>query len=204
MTAAERREVVLAAAVSEFGKYGYERASMFEISRRAGISQAYVFRLFGTKKELFRAAVGRCLAETTDAFRRAAAGLEGEEALRAMAASYAEMEGEHHRLAHWLQASSISDDADVLEVARSGFLELVAFVEAIPGVSSEQASAFLACGALHDLFGALGLDRSRPTIGTTVHRRVQRGLGEGAGGPDPGSHEQGLANAAAQEVDVSV
>ena len=49
----ERREDILDAALQVFAERGYQGASTEEIARRAGISQPYVFRLFGTKKELF-------------------------------------------------------------------------------------------------------------------------------------------------------
>ena len=48
-TADERREEVLAAAVEEFGRAGFHGASTDAIARRAGISQPYLFRLFGSK-----------------------------------------------------------------------------------------------------------------------------------------------------------
>jgi AcrR family transcriptional regulator len=67
LTAADRREAVLEVALVEFAAHGYEGASTEEIARRVGISQPYVFRLFGTKKDLFKAPVGRCLTETLDA-----------------------------------------------------------------------------------------------------------------------------------------
>ena len=61
----------------EFAERGLHGASTEEIARRAGISQPYVFRLFGTKKELYRAVVARCFRETLEMFQRAAEGLRG-------------------------------------------------------------------------------------------------------------------------------
>lgn len=55
----ERREAVLDAAVIEFSEKGLHGASAEAIAGRAGISQPYVFKLFGTKKELFLATVAR-------------------------------------------------------------------------------------------------------------------------------------------------
>ena len=43
---------------------GLHGASTEDIAAAAGISQPYLFRLFGTKKELFLATVERCMAET--------------------------------------------------------------------------------------------------------------------------------------------
>src|ERR671935_1900521 len=87
-TAAERREAVLDAAQVEFAARGLHGASTEEIAKRAGISQPYVFRLFGTKKELFKATVARCFRETLETFQRAAEGQRGEDALHAMGHVY--------------------------------------------------------------------------------------------------------------------
>src|SRR5665213_1750185 len=87
-TADERRVAVLSAAVTEFAKSGYAGTSTDAIAARAGISQPYLFRLFGTKKDLFIATYdlvgGRIIRELTNA----AEGLEGEDALHAMGGAY--------------------------------------------------------------------------------------------------------------------
>src|SRR2546430_15025068 len=89
-TAEERREAVLDAALEEFAARGLHGASTDEVAKRAGISQPYVFRLFGTKKELFKAVIARCFRQTLEAFQRAAEGKRGEEALQAMGKAYVE------------------------------------------------------------------------------------------------------------------
>ena len=61
MTADERREAILEAARGEFASTGFHGTSTETIAERAGISQPYLFRLFGTKKELFIASVRRVL-----------------------------------------------------------------------------------------------------------------------------------------------
>jgi len=53
MTASQRRETVLQAALVEFAARGADGASTKDIAQRAGISQPYLFRLFPTKKALF-------------------------------------------------------------------------------------------------------------------------------------------------------
>src|SRR6266700_7504571 len=87
-TAAARRDEVLDAAMIEFAEHGFEGASTEDIARRAGISQPYLFRLFGTKKELFKAFVARCLREALEMFQRAAEGKRGEDALHAIGHAY--------------------------------------------------------------------------------------------------------------------
>ena len=83
-TAGERREAVLAAALVAFAQGGLYGTSTEDIARAAGISQPYLFRLFGTKKKLFVATVERCMADTLELFRAAAGDRRGEEALEAM------------------------------------------------------------------------------------------------------------------------
>src|SRR3982750_3029665 len=70
----ERREEIFDAALVVFAEQGLHGASTDEIARRAGISQPYVFRLFGTKKELYKAVIARCFRETLETFQRAAGG----------------------------------------------------------------------------------------------------------------------------------
>ena len=85
-----RREEILDAAVGVFAEHGLHGASTEEIAKRAGISQPYVFRLFGTKKELYLAVVTRCFRQTLELMQRAAEGKRGEEALRAIGQAYGE------------------------------------------------------------------------------------------------------------------
>src|SRR3954464_6620236 len=90
-TADERREEILAAAREEFARHGLYGASTDAIARKAGISQPYLFRLFGTKKELFLGCMRQCLDEMHDGFIEAPRGVTGEEALKAIGTMYTEM-----------------------------------------------------------------------------------------------------------------
>src|ERR671934_1786260 len=104
-TAAARRDDVLDAALIEFADHGFEGASTEDIARRAGISQPYLFRLFGTKKELFKASAARCFRETLEMFQHAAEGKRGEEALHAIGTAYMEhLEEDRTRLRSQMQA----------------------------------------------------------------------------------------------------
>src|SRR4029078_10171254 len=87
-TAGRRREAVLEAARYEFAQHGLHGASTDAIARRAGISQPYLFRLFGSKKALVIAVNEQCFQRTLDFFRAAASGTSGREALAAIGAAY--------------------------------------------------------------------------------------------------------------------
>src|SRR3954447_24994271 len=88
LTAAERRDEILDAALIEFAERGLHGTSTERIAKRAGISQPYIFRLFGTKKELFIASVERCMEQMLALFRSSAGGKSGNEALQAIAVAY--------------------------------------------------------------------------------------------------------------------
>src|SRR3989442_10309458 len=94
-SAGERREEILEAAMIEFAEKGLYGTSTDDIARRVGVSQPYLFRLFGTKKELFIAAVERCLEQTLALFRTAAGGKVGEEALHAIGQAYGARAANH-------------------------------------------------------------------------------------------------------------
>src|ERR1700760_4618905 len=57
--ASERRDALIDAAVHEFARGGLHGTPVDKIARRVGVAQPYVFSLFGSKKELFLAAVER-------------------------------------------------------------------------------------------------------------------------------------------------
>src|ERR1044072_7425365 len=111
-TAEERRDEILDAALLEFAERGLHGASTEEIAKKAGISQPYVFRLFGSKKELFKAATARCLRETLETFQRAAEGKRGEEALQALGGADQEVLAGRHRVPLRTQAYAACDDPE--------------------------------------------------------------------------------------------
>ena len=57
----DRRDGVLAAAVEAFLRFGYRKTSMEDVARAASISRPGLYFLFGSKQELFAAAVARAL-----------------------------------------------------------------------------------------------------------------------------------------------
>src|SRR5436309_11357156 len=108
-TAEERREEIVEAAFAEFAERGLHGASTDAIARRAGVSQPYLFRLFGTKKDLFLAAIDRCFRVTHETFLRAAEGKRGQEALRAMGEAYMELLADRQKLLMQMQGHVACD-----------------------------------------------------------------------------------------------
>ena len=156
-TAEERRAAVLEAALTEFGDHGFEGASTDAIARAAGISQPYLFRLFGTKKELFIASIEQCFGDTYARFAAAAKGLEGEDALHAMGTAYKAMIAEDpRRLREQMQSYAACDDQEIAAVVRRGFGRLVDLVES-KGADPERAMTFFAAGMLINVMASMGV-----------------------------------------------
>ena len=151
-----RREDILDAAFLEFAERGLHGSSTEDIARRAGISQPYVFRLFGTKRELFRAVVARCFRETLAMFQRAAEGLRGEEALQAMGEAYKQqLLTDPVRLRGQMQAYAACDDPDLRDVVSQGYGDLVTYVERVSGLPPAEVSRFFSIGMLMNVFASM-------------------------------------------------
>ena len=143
--------------MGEFAERGLHGASTEEIAKRAGISQPYVFRLFGSKKDLFKAATARCLRETLELFQRAAEGKRGQEALEAMGAAYQELLVDRTRLRAQMQAYAACDDPDICEVVRNGYGDIVAYVERVSGLPPADVARFFANGMLMNVIASMDL-----------------------------------------------
>src|SRR6185369_16735504 len=72
LTAEERHEQLVTAAVTAFSHGGYAGTTTDQVARLAGVSQPYVIRIFRTKQELFLAAVNHAADRIEAKFREAA------------------------------------------------------------------------------------------------------------------------------------
>jgi AcrR family transcriptional regulator len=157
MKAGERRESVLAAAVTEFAARGLAGTSTEDVARRAGISQPYLFRLFPTKKALFLALVDRCFRQVAAAFEAAAADRVGDDALEAMGDAYHQLLQDRTLLLLQLQAYAACDDPEIRDATRTGFKQLWALVERLSGLPYERVVMFFAMGMLMNVATAMDL-----------------------------------------------
>jgi AcrR family transcriptional regulator len=158
MAAEDRRLEIIEAAREEFALRGLHGASTDAIARRAGISQPYLFRLFGTKKELYLAAVRQCLADTLSVFQDVTAGKAGEEALDAIGHAYGELVRENPTvLLAQMQGYAACSDPEVREVVREGYGRLVEHAERVSGADPARIAAFFGGGMLLNVIAAMGL-----------------------------------------------
>ena len=157
MPAAERRELVLEAAVAEFAAQGLAGTSTEDVARRAGISQPYLFRLFPTKKALFLALVKRCFERVQGTFVAAAGDLTGDEALAAMADSYTHLLDDRTLLRLQMQIYAACGDPGIRDAARAAYKRLWETVERITGLPYQTVVDFFAVGMLMNVAAALDL-----------------------------------------------
>ncbi|MFF9017556.1 TetR/AcrR family transcriptional regulator [Streptomyces sp. NPDC014870] len=163
MSAEERRESVIRAAMSEFSRGGYYGTSTEAIAKRVGVSQPYLFRLFPGKRAIFLAASERCISETIKVFEDASEGLSGEEALHAMADAYTRIIAEDpDRLLMQMQvyvavaAAERAGDHEFGETVRAGWMRLWESVRAALGADVSETTTFLAYGMLINTLVAMG------------------------------------------------
>jgi AcrR family transcriptional regulator len=162
MTADERRDAVIAAATEEFARCGLVGASVDAIARRVGVSQPYVFQLFGTKKQLFLATVRSCFERVGWTFEDAArnwkpADTTCDSKLGAMGLAYKRLLADRTLLMLQMQAYAACSDAEVQEVVRACWIHLYNSVERVTGTSREEIHHFFGEGMLLNLGAAVGL-----------------------------------------------
>jgi AcrR family transcriptional regulator len=163
MSAEERRESVIRAATIEFARGGYHGTSTEVIAKRVGVSQPYLFRLFPGKKAIFLAAAQRCVEDTIRTFAEAAEGLEGEEALHAMANAYTKVIADRpERLMMQMQmyvavaAAEQEGDHEFGTEVRDGWMRLWDTVHLPLGADVDETTTFMAYGMLVNCLVAMG------------------------------------------------
>ena len=166
LSADERREAIVAAGVDEFAAKGLAGASTDAIARRAGVSQPYVFQLFGTKKDLFLAVIRhgfqRMRIAFEDAANRFARGeltdTDCDSALAAMGSAYHQLLADRTLLLVQLQAYAACSDPDVRMAVREEWDQLHRFVSQASGASDEDVHHFFAEGMLLYVGAAVQLE----------------------------------------------
>jgi AcrR family transcriptional regulator len=163
-TADERREAIIVAALHEFAAGGYSGTSTETIARAVGVSQPYLFQLFGTKRELFLQVVRHGFQRTRlvfhEAARRKPADDQACSILALMGQAYMRLLSDRDLLRVQLQAYAACGDDDVRQVVREEFAALYASVERDSGASKEEIHGFFAEGMLLNVAAALEIPGS--------------------------------------------
>ncbi len=164
LTADERRAEIVSAAVRAFAVGGLHGTSTETIAQAVGVTQPYVFRLFGTKRDLFIEAVRNAFERTRlvleDAGRQAggpAAGVEA--ALIAMGGAYWRLLADRTLLLMQLQAYAAADDPEVRAAVREGFESIVETARRCSAAPDEILRPWLAQGMLWNVSVSMDLTR---------------------------------------------
>jgi AcrR family transcriptional regulator len=159
-TAEERREDVLRVAMKVVGERGLYGTPTTEIATAAGISQAYLFRLFPTKTELFVAVVERSYLRVKDAMEAALAESrrDGRPPTQAMGEAYTDLLRDPEVLLTQLQGQAAASEPAVRECLRRGFRELLELVERETDATPLEVQQFFARGMLCNLIAAMEIE----------------------------------------------
>ncbi len=156
-TAEERREEILHAAVTHFGRTGLHGTSTETIARDVGVSQPYLFRLFGTKKELFMASVRWAFEHTVTRFREAGeAATDQHDAFRRIGYAYEKLISDRRYLDIQLQAYASTSDPDIRKLVNDGFGEMVMEIQRQTKGTPQELAVFVGRGMLLNVTSSMG------------------------------------------------
>jgi len=162
LTADERRDTIVVAALHAFAEGGYAGTSTESIARAVGVSQPYLFQLYGTKRDLFLAAVRHGFRRVQLVFHEATKDAPPPDrpdctTLDLMGNAYKRLLADRDLLRVQLQAYAACGDEDVREVVREEFADLYQLVKRESGASDEDIHHFFAEGMLLNVAAALEL-----------------------------------------------
>jgi AcrR family transcriptional regulator len=163
LPAEERRAEIVAAALTEFASTGYTGTPTEAIARRAGVSQPYLFQLFGTKRDLFIAAVQHGFARTRLAFETTglaarATDPDPHHVLHAMGAMYHDLLKDRELLLCQLQAYAACVDPDIRAAVRKEWAQMYRLVADVSGAEPAKLAEWFAYGMLMNTGAAIGAD----------------------------------------------
>ena len=165
--ASERRDALIDAAIHEFAHGGLHGTPVDKIARRVGVAQPYVFSLFGSKRDLFLAAVERNFEIVAETFTTAAE--EFDPATAPAGHDRAERDGHGlrgpagtpgHRDYLMLQLHSYAacDDHEIRDRVRTSYARLIAHVERLSEAEPEEIDEFFRYGMWLNVAAAMGVE----------------------------------------------
>lgn len=171
-TAEAQRTRVVAHAVRVFARTGYHATPVTDVAAAAGISPAYIFRLFPGKLGLFVAAVEHCYELMRRAMERGAdtapADADPGQVLAAMGDAYVELIRDRDVLMLALHAQSATDVPEIRRAVQRGVGEVVGTVRVLSGAEPHAVQQFMAVGLLCQLIVTADLDRVQADWAATL------------------------------------
>ena len=159
-TADARRATVVGCAVRVFARRGFHSTPVTEVADAAGISQAYVFRLFPSKVELFVAVLEHCYALVREELTAGASRVPDgspHEVLAALTDAYAGLVSDRDLLMLQVHAHSAADVPEIRAAIRRGYGSVVEQARALAAGDDAAVQRFVALGQLCHLVVAADL-----------------------------------------------
>jgi AcrR family transcriptional regulator len=141
LSAAERTEQIVCAAIGVFSATGYAGTSTDDIARRAEVSQPYVIRLFGSKQRLFVASVEYAARQIEQTFRES-----GATDLHGLGESYNTLLERYEVLGMLMHGFAASSDPEIGEMVRGCLGRIYELVRELTGAEPREAADFVATG----------------------------------------------------------
>jgi AcrR family transcriptional regulator len=158
-TAQDRRATVVSSAIAAFAHGGFHAVTIADVAKQAGISPAYVSKLFSSKTQLFTAALDECYRRIVDALERGAERAEDaspKAVLHAMGAAYAELIADRDLLTLQVNAQAAMAEPAIAEAVRRGLAEVTRFAAARSRADAAAIQQFMAFGQLCHLLTVIG------------------------------------------------
>jgi len=157
-TAARRRADAIAAGMRVFADNGPTTTAMQRVADEIGVSQPYVFRLFGNKQAFFLACLDELEARVRAVFKETAA-VSRTDPLDAMGGGFRELVADGVISGLWVQACAAArSDEKVAQRCRALIAGVLDEAEQSTGAASDELARFLANGALVVLLQSIGAD----------------------------------------------
>ncbi|MEO9338637.1 TetR/AcrR family transcriptional regulator [Mesorhizobium sp. SB112] len=152
----ERREQILAAALTEFSQKGLHGGSTVNIAQAVGISHPNVFRLYPTKIDLFTAVLEQAFATVARTMLKTGETTK-DEPLQAMANAWGVLMDDRELMLILLQGYAASADTKVRELMQGWTRDVFERMEALPSVGTDLAHDFFAAGMLYMIAASMDL-----------------------------------------------
>jgi AcrR family transcriptional regulator len=188
LTAAERRDEIVAAASIEFAATGYAGTPTAAIARRAGVSQPYLFQLFRTKKDLFVSAVRDCFDRTrlvieTSAREVIEADQRPKDILETMGHAYVNLlQSDRGILRLQLQAYAACEDPQIQAAVVDKYSELWQTIGRVSGADPKAVENWFARGMLINVIASI---RAGSTSEEFLRWQILCGEARGTNEPRP-------------------
>ncbi|MCZ7423867.1 TetR/AcrR family transcriptional regulator [Verrucosispora sp. WMMA2121] len=159
-TARRRRTDAIDIGMRVFADHGLTTASIQQVADRMGVSQPYVFRLFGSKRNLFLACLDELEARIGQALQQEA-GAHPADPLPAMRTGFRTLIADGVVTGLWLQACAAArSDAVVAAHCRALVGRILEHAGRLSSAGPQELRGTLALGALVVMLQALGMDLS--------------------------------------------